>query len=58
MAALIASLDVPQRLRDVGVPASGLGDVARVVHGLMDGPHVVGREVTCRRRHLAPDEAY
>ena len=58
VAALVASLDVPRRLRDVGVPVSGVADVARVVHGLMDGPRVVGREVTVDEVASLLNEAY
>jgi alcohol dehydrogenase len=58
LALLIAALEVPQRLRDVGVPASGLGDLARVVHGLMDGPHVIGRDVTVDDVTALLNEAY
>jgi alcohol dehydrogenase len=45
-AAFIAQFDVPQRLRDVGVPENELSDVAGVVHEVMDAAHVVDRLVT------------
>jgi alcohol dehydrogenase len=45
-AAFIAQFDVPQRLRDVGVPRDELGEVAGVVHDVMDAAHVVDRLVT------------
>jgi alcohol dehydrogenase len=45
-AAFIAQFDVPQRLRDVGVPGDELLDVAGVVHDVMDSAHVVDRAVT------------
>jgi alcohol dehydrogenase class IV len=45
-AAFIAQFDVPQRLRDVGVPRDELGEVAGVVHDGMDAAHVVDRLVT------------
>ena len=45
-AAFIAQFDVPQRLRDVGVPRDELADVAAVVHDVMDAAHVVDRLVT------------
>jgi maleylacetate reductase len=45
-AAFIAQFDVPQRLRDVGVPHDELPDVADVVHDVMDAAHVVDRPVT------------
>ncbi|HLG59242.1 MAG TPA: iron-containing alcohol dehydrogenase [Vicinamibacterales bacterium] len=45
-AAFIGQFDVPQRLRDVGIPAEELPEVAGVVHGVMDAAHVVDRPVT------------
>jgi alcohol dehydrogenase len=45
-AAFIGQFDVPQRLRDVGVPRQELTDVATVVHDVMDAAHVVDRLVT------------
>jgi alcohol dehydrogenase class IV len=45
-AAFIAQFDVPQRLRDVGVPRDELAEVATVVHDVMDAAHVVDRLVT------------
>jgi len=45
-AAFIGTFDVPQRLRDVGVPRDELTDVATVVHDVMDAAHVVDRLVT------------
>ena len=45
-AAFIGQFDVPQRLRDVGVPRDELADVAGVVHDVMDAAHVVDRLVT------------
>jgi alcohol dehydrogenase len=45
-AAFIAQFDVPQRLRDVGVPEHELREVAGVVHEVMDSAHVVDRLVT------------
>jgi alcohol dehydrogenase class IV len=45
-AAFIGQFDVPQRLRDVGIPADELPEVAGVVHGVMDAAHVVDRPVT------------
>ena len=45
-AAFIAQFEVPQRLRDVGVPEDELPDVADVVHDVMDAAHVVDRPVT------------
>ncbi len=45
-AAFIAQFDVPQRLRDVGVPRDELAEVAAVVHDVMDAAHVVDRLVT------------
>jgi alcohol dehydrogenase len=38
-AAFIAQFDVPQRLRDVGVPRDELAEVAGVVHDVMDAAH-------------------
>jgi alcohol dehydrogenase class IV len=46
VAAFIAEFDVPQRLRDVGVPRDELAEVAAVVHDVMDAAHVVDRLVT------------
>lgn len=45
IAAFIAELGLPTRLRDVGVPASEIGAVAAVVHGLMEDAGIVGRPV-------------
>jgi alcohol dehydrogenase len=45
-AAFIGTFDVPQRLRDVGVPRDELTEVATVVHDVMDAAHVVDRLVT------------
>ena len=45
-AAFIGQFDVPQRLRDVGVPRDELAEVATVVHDVMDAAHVVDRLVT------------
>jgi alcohol dehydrogenase class IV len=45
-AAFIAQFEVPQRLRDVGVPEDELPDVADVVNDVMDAAHVVDRPVT------------
>ena len=45
-AAFIAQFDVPQRLRDVGVPRDELAEVAAIVHDVMDAAHVVDRLVT------------
>ena len=45
-AAFIAQFEVPQRLRDVGVPERELPEVADVVHDVMDAAHVVNRLVT------------
>jgi alcohol dehydrogenase len=45
-AAFIAQFDVPQRLRDVGVPRGELAEVAAIVHDVMDAAHVVDRLVT------------
>jgi maleylacetate reductase len=45
-AAFIAQFDVPQRLRDVGVPRDELGEVAAIVHDVMDAAHVVDRLIT------------
>jgi alcohol dehydrogenase len=45
-AAFIGQFDVPQRLRDVGVPRDELTEVATVVHDVMDAAHVVDRLVT------------
>jgi alcohol dehydrogenase class IV len=45
-AAYISQFDVPQRLRDVGVPRDELTEVATVVHDVMDAAHVVDRLVT------------
>jgi alcohol dehydrogenase class IV len=45
-AAFIAQFDVPQRLRDVGVPRDELRQVAAIVHDVMDAAHVVDRLVT------------
>jgi alcohol dehydrogenase class IV len=46
VAAFIAQFQLPQRLRDVGVPADELNEVAAVVHEVMDAAHVVDRLVT------------
>jgi alcohol dehydrogenase len=46
VAAFIAQFEVPQRLRDVGVPEHELPQVADVVHEVMDAAHVVDRLVT------------
>jgi alcohol dehydrogenase len=45
-AAFIAQFNVPQRLRDVGVPRDELPVVAAIVHEVMDAAHVVDRLVT------------
>jgi alcohol dehydrogenase len=45
-AAFIAQFDVPQRLRDVGVPRHELPELAAIVHDVMDAAHVVDRLVT------------
>lgn len=45
-AAFIAQFELPQRLRDVRVPAEELAQVADVVHDVMDAAHVVDRPVT------------
>ena len=45
-AAFIGQFDVPQRLRDVGVPRDELAEVATIVHDVMDAAHVVDRLVT------------
>jgi alcohol dehydrogenase class IV len=45
-AAFIAQFDVPQRLRDVGIPRDELPEVAAIVHDVMDAAHVVDRLVT------------
>jgi alcohol dehydrogenase class IV len=45
-AAFIAQFDVPQRLRDVGVPRDELAEVAAIVLDGMDAAHVVDRLVT------------
>jgi len=45
-AAFIGRFDVPQRLRDVGVPRDELAEVAAIVHEVMDDAHVVDRLVT------------
>ena len=45
-AAFIGQFDVPQRLRDAGIPAEELPDVAGVVHDVMDAAHVVDRPIT------------
>ena len=45
-AAFIGQFDVPQRLRDVGVPRDELPEVAAIVHDVMDAAHVVDRLVT------------
>ena len=45
-AAFMAQFDVPQRLRDVGVPRDELAEVAAIVHDVMDAAHVVDRLVT------------
>jgi alcohol dehydrogenase len=45
-AAFIATFDVPQRLRDVGVPRHELAEVAAIVHDVMDAAHVVDRLLT------------
>jgi alcohol dehydrogenase class IV len=45
-AAFIGQFDVPQRLRDVGIPDDGLPAVADIVHDVMDAAHVVDRLVT------------
>ena len=43
----VAALGLPQRLRDVGVPIAQIGEVAVVVHGIMEGAHAVDGIVTC-----------
>ena len=45
-AAFIAQFDLPQRLRDVGVPEHELPEVTNIVHEVMDAAHVVDRAVT------------
>jgi alcohol dehydrogenase len=45
-AAFIAQFEVPQRLRDVGVPRDELPEMAAIVHDVMDAAHVVDRLVT------------
>jgi alcohol dehydrogenase class IV len=45
LASFIASFGLPTRLRDVGVPEAELGQVAAVVHGIMEDAEIVGREV-------------
>jgi alcohol dehydrogenase len=46
MASFIARFDVPRRLRDAKVPSEEIGAVAGIVHGIMDGAHVVDGAVT------------
>jgi alcohol dehydrogenase len=46
MASFIAQFDVPRRLRDAKVPSEEIGDVAGIVHGIMDSAHVVDGAVT------------
>ena len=43
--AFIGQLGLPTRLRDVGVPAGEIADVAAVVHGHMEAAGIVGRPV-------------
>jgi alcohol dehydrogenase class IV len=45
-AAFIARFALPVRLRDVGVPRDGLGEIAGLVAGLMAEAHVVQRAVS------------
>lgn len=49
MASFIAQFDVPRRLRDAKVPSEEIGDVAGIVHGIMDSAHVVDGAVTRRQ---------
>jgi len=37
MARFIAQFELPQRLRDVQVPQEEVGEVARVVHDILEG---------------------
>jgi len=46
VARFVARLGLPTRLRDVGVPADEIGDVAGVVHGIMEDAGIVGRRVS------------
>jgi hypothetical protein len=46
MASFISQFDVPRRLRDAKVPSEEIGDVAGIVHGIMDSAHVVDGAVT------------
>lgn len=46
VARFIAGLGLPTRLRDVGVPAEEIGEVAGVVHGIMEDAGIVGRHVS------------
>ena len=45
IAGFIAQLGLPMRLRDAGVPPEEIGQVAAVVHGLMEDAGIVGRPV-------------
>lgn len=46
MASFIAQFDLPRRLRDARVPANELGEIAGIVHQIMDGARVSDRPVT------------
>ena len=43
--AFIGQLGLPTRLRDVGVPAGEIADVAAIVHGHMQAAGIVGRPI-------------
>jgi alcohol dehydrogenase class IV len=49
VACIISGLGLPTRLRDVGVPAEDVADIADVVHDAMERSQVIGRP-------LQPDE--
>jgi len=46
MAAFIGQFDVPRRLRDAGVPSGEIGDIAAIVHDIMDSGRVIDGAVT------------
>jgi alcohol dehydrogenase len=58
MASFITQFDVPRRLRDVRVPAEEVGDVAGIVHDIMESEHVSDRPVTLAQIASLLAEAY
>ena len=58
IAGFIAQLGLPMRLRDAGVPPEEIGQVAVVVHGLMEDAGIVGRPVALQEIEVLLQEAF